>query len=134
MSASPTENPTLSGDAMRVRVYSNGRIYLIECPEGSRVVRHAAEPHDVLIVPFEGQELVIPSDPAELLPLLAESERYGLSLIGEPVPAVSLAGAVCPMCNEDDVSWLSVDDGSNTVHCDSCGSDFALDGSAMRNQ
>ena len=115
-----------SGDAMRVRVYSNGRFYLIECPGGTRVVRHAAEPHDHLIVPFGGQELAIPSDPSELLPLLAESGRCGLSLVGEPVPAVNLAGAVCPDCNEDDVSWLSVDDGSNTVHCDNCGSDFRM--------
>jgi hypothetical protein len=111
---------------MRVRVYSQGKFYLIECPEGTRAVRDAAKLHDSLVVPFEGQEIAIPSDPPELLPLLAESGRCGLSLVGEPVPAVNLAGAVCPNCNEDDVSWLSVDDGSNTVHCDNCGCEFGL--------
>jgi hypothetical protein len=113
---------------MRVRVYSEGRFYLIECPEGTRVVHCEAEDsHDGLVVPFEGEEIAIPSDPPELLPLLAESGRCGLSLVGEPVPAVNLVGAVCPNCKEDDVSWLSVDDGSNTVHCDNCGCDFGLD-------
>jgi hypothetical protein len=119
---------------MRVRVYSEGKFYLIKCPVGTRVVRHAAEPYDILMVPFEGQEIAILNDPPELLPLLAESGRCGLSLIGEPVPSVGLLGAVCPSCNEDDVNWLSVDDGSKTVHCDNCGCDFALDRSAMRNQ
>jgi hypothetical protein len=115
---------------MRVRVYSTGKFYLIECPEGTRVVGHAvesSEPNDLLVVPFEGQDIAIPCDQSELLPLLAESGRRGLSLVGEPQPAVNLAGAVCPNCNEDDVSWLSVDDGSKTVHCDSCGCDFGLE-------
>jgi transcription elongation factor Elf1 len=30
-------------------------------------------------------------------------------------------------CNEDDVSWLSVEDESNIAHCDNCGSEFELD-------
>jgi hypothetical protein len=109
---------------MRVRVYSGGKFYLIQCPDGTRVVRDDVQ--DILVVPFDGQEIAIPSDPPELLPLLAESGRAGLSQVGEPVPAVNLAGAVCPNCNEDDVSWLSVDDGSNTVHCDNCGFTFGL--------
>jgi hypothetical protein len=115
---------------MRVRVYSAGKFYLIECPDGTRVVRHAvesSEPNDHVVVPFEGQEIAVPIDPSELLPLLAESGRCGLSLVGEPLAAVNLAGAVCPNCNEDDVSWLSVDDGSKTVHCDNCGCDFVQD-------
>jgi hypothetical protein len=29
--------------------------------------------------------------------------------------------------HEDDVSWLSPDDGANTVRCDNCGRDFGLD-------
>ena len=81
---------------------------------------------DFLVVPFEGQEIRIPADPAELLPLLAESGRCGLSLIGGPEPGMMLAGAVCPNCGEDDVNWLSVEGGSETVHCDRCGSEFGL--------
>ena len=118
---------------MQVRVHSKGKFYLIRCPDGTRVVRDvqpvsaAADSHDRLIVPFEGREIAIPADPPELLPLLAESGRFGISLVGEPMPDVNLVGAVCPNCNEDDVSWLSVDDESTIAHCDYCGSDFGLD-------
>jgi hypothetical protein len=120
---------------MRVRAYSKGKFYLIECPDDTRVVRQAAhsshsttECEDLLVVRFYGKEIAIPSDPCELLPLLAEAGRCGLSLVGDPVPAVNLAGAVCPRCNEDDLSWLSVDDDGNIAHCDVCGCDFRLDG------
>ena len=82
--------------------------------------------HDLLVVPFEGQEIRIPADPAELLPLLAESGRCGLSLIGDPEPEMMVAGAACPKCGEDDLNWLSVEDSSETAHCDRCGSDFGL--------
>jgi hypothetical protein len=109
---------------MTIRVYANGKFYLIECPDGSRVVR--ADLHDVLVFPFEGQPISIPSDPPELLPLLAESGRCGLSLVGEPVPDLSLAGVSCPNCQEDDVNWLSVADDSENAHCDNCGCDFDL--------
>jgi hypothetical protein len=126
---------TGTGETMRVRTYSKGKFYLIECPDGTRVVqlavqsnRNATECEDLLVVPFEGEEIAITSEPCELLPLLAEAGRCGLSLVGDPVPAVNLAGAVCPRCNEDDVSWLSVDDDGNIAHCDVCGCDFRLDG------
>ena len=78
------------------------------------------------MVPCEGREIRIPADPAELLPLLAESGRCGLSLIGDLEPEMMLAGAACPNCGEDDVNWLSVEDGSETAHCDRCGSGFGL--------
>jgi uncharacterized metal-binding protein (TIGR02443 family) len=84
------------------------------------------EAQDLLIVPFEGREIRIPADPSELLPLLSESGRCGLSLIGDPEPEMRLAGAACPDCGEDDVTWLSVEDGSETAHCDRCGGDFGL--------
>ena len=118
---------------MRIRVYSRGKFYLIECPDGTRVVRcavHAlsaeSDSHDHQIVPFRGQELTILADPPELLPLLANAGQYGLSLVGEPVPDVNLAGAICPSCNEDDARWLSVEDDSNIAHCNNCGWDFGL--------
>ena len=50
------------------------------------------EAQDLLIVPFEGREIRIPADPSELLPLLAESGRCGLSLIGDAEPGMMLAG------------------------------------------
>jgi hypothetical protein len=119
---------------MRVRVYSKGKFFLIECPDGTRVVRFAvdsgsdgADSHDRLLVPFDGRAIPIPADPPELLPLLADAGRFGLSVVGELVPDVNLAGAICPSCNEDDVSWLSVEDSSNVAHCDNCGCDFGLE-------
>jgi uncharacterized metal-binding protein (TIGR02443 family) len=113
---------------VRIKHFSKGKFYVIECPRGSRVLRCWGHPdgHDLLVVPFEGREIRIPADPSELLPLLAESGRCGLSLIGDPEPEMRLAGAVCPECGEDDVNWLSVEDGSETAHCDRCGSDFGL--------
>jgi hypothetical protein len=91
---------------MRIRHYSKGKIYRIECPDGTRVVRCAtpvfdsADTHDHLVVPFRGQELTIPADPPELLPLLADAGQYGLSLVGEPLPTTDLVGAVCPNCKD----------------------------------
>ena len=118
---------------MRIKHFSMGKFYVIQCPPGTKVVRCLAQPdlvepdgHDHLVVPFEGREIRIPADPSELLPLLAESGRCGLSLIGDPEPEMVLAGAACPNCGEDDVNWLSVEDGSMTAHCDRCGSDFGL--------
>jgi hypothetical protein len=86
-----------------------------------------AEPHDLLLVPFGGREIAIPSNPPELLPLLAKSGRYGLTLVGEPVPDANLARVACPRCNRPDVSWLSLEDGSNLAHCDLCDCDFEFD-------
>jgi Zn ribbon nucleic-acid-binding protein len=118
---------------VRIKHFSKGKFYVIQCPPGTRVVRCSALPalvepdgYDHLVVPFEGWEIRIPADPPELLPLLAESGRCGLSLIGDPEPEMMLAGATCPNCGEDHVNWLSVEDGSETAHCDRCGSDFGL--------
>ena len=47
-------------------------------------------------------------------------------LIGEPEPDMRLAGVVCPGCGESDVDWLQVQEGSDSVHCDHCGANFAL--------
>jgi hypothetical protein len=123
-----------NANAMRIRVYSKGKFFLIHCPDNSTVVRclapfvpDGADSYDLLLIPYRGREIAIPADPPELLPLLAESGRFGLSLVGEPLPDANLAGAVCPNCNENDVSWMSVDDGTNTVHCDQYGCEFGLD-------
>jgi hypothetical protein len=118
---------------VRIKHFSKGKFYVIQCPPGTRVVRTSSQPapvepdgHDHLVVPFEGREIRVPADPSELLPLLAEAGLCGLSLIGDSEPAMMLAGSACPNCGEDDVNWLSVEDGSETAHCDRCGSDFGL--------
>ena len=59
--------------------------------------------------------------------MLAESGRCGLALVGESGPIVDLARAVRPNCNEDDVSWLSADDGSDRLRYGSRGRDFGYD-------
>src|SRR3954470_15593343 len=98
---------------MRIRCHAQGKFYTIGCPEGTRVVRHSeVVPHDVLLVPFKGQELRIPANPPELLPMLAETGNFGVSLVGEPEPDVTLAGVICPGCGQDDVTWLQLDEGS----------------------
>ncbi len=109
---------------MRIRHYAQGKFYSIECPEGSTLVRRSGS-DDHLLVPLNGQEIRIPADPPELLPLLAESGNFGVTLVGDPEPDKGLAGALCPDCGEADVTWLQIRDGSGAVHCDRCGSDFA---------
>jgi predicted RNA-binding Zn-ribbon protein involved in translation (DUF1610 family) len=118
---------------MRIKHYSQGKFYTFECPKGTRVVRRSDQTsnsktvvHDHLVVPFQGQILNNPADPPELLPLLAESGTFGVTLVGEPEPDESLAGASCPKCGETDVNWLQLRDGSETIHCDHCGIDFGL--------
>ena len=78
------------------------------------------------MVPFEGEEIPIPADPPELLPLLAESGRCGLTLVGEPEPAARLAGVACPKCAESDVNWLRVEEDDAGAHCDRSQADFVL--------
>ena len=125
----PHQNRIVHGDedAMRVKHYAQGKFYVIECPEGTRLVRRTsggeAVKCDHLVVPLNGEEIVIPADPPELLPMLAESGNFGIKLVGEPVPDVTLTGVVCPKCSEDDVNWLQVREGTETVHCDHCGTE-----------
>jgi hypothetical protein len=118
---------------MRVRHHAQGKFYTIQCPEGTRIERRSEEPadgeavsHEYLVVPSNGKEVRIPADPPELLPLLAESGKFGITLVGEPEPDVRLAGTSCPRCAETDVNWLQLREGSESAHCDRCGADFSL--------
>ena len=118
---------------MRIRHFAQGKFYTIRCPRGTRVVRNSAflasgkpEPCDGIVVPYNGREIPIPADPPELLPLLAESGRCGLALVGEPEPDMRLVGVSCPECGEDDVNWLIVEDGPEVARCDRCGTEFDL--------
>jgi hypothetical protein len=114
-----------------IRHYAGGKFHRIACPEGSRVVRRSDRSApgggflpDRVVVPFGGAEIPIPAVLPELLPLLAESGRYGLALAGEPEPDARLAGSTYPACGEDDVNWLVLDEDGERVHCDGCGADF----------
>ena len=53
---------------MRVKHYAQGKFYVIQCPEGTRVVHRSdlsadgeAVPHDHLVVPLNGTEVRIPA-------------------------------------------------------------------------
>ncbi len=110
---------------MVVKHYAKGKFYRIALPEGSRLIRRSGRLlHDVVIVPYEGREIAIAADPPELLPLLAESGRCGLTTVGEPEPDARLAGIACPACGERDVDWLALDDEDAMAHCDRCGAGF----------
>ena len=118
---------------MRIRHFAQGKSYTIECPEDTRVLRNSTfrasgkpDPCDGIVVPYNGREIPIPVDPPELLPLLAESGRYGLTMIGEPDLDMRLIGVSCAGCGEDDVTWLQVEDGSDLFHCDRCGADSGV--------
>jgi hypothetical protein len=117
---------------MRIKCHAQGKFYTIECPEGTRLVRAADRPGgdvpflDHLVVSLNGKMIRIPADPPELLPLLAETGNFGITLVGEPEPDVRLAELSCLTCGEADVTWLQVRDESEAVHCDRCGADFAL--------
>jgi hypothetical protein len=116
---------------MLVKHHAQGKFYLIDCPEGSRIIRRSDRIApgggfllDLIVVPFRGKDIPIPADPPALLPLLAEVGRCGLSLVGEPMPDFRLAGVACPECGEHDVNWLSVEDDPERIHCNSCGGNF----------
>jgi hypothetical protein len=84
----PGQNGVVAGDedAMRVKHHAQGKFYVIECPEGTRLVRRTsggeAVPCDYLIVPLNGKDVRIPADSPELLPMLAESGNFGITLVG----------------------------------------------------
>jgi hypothetical protein len=117
---------------MLINHYARGKFYQVACPEGTRIVRgsestaalNRSPARDLIVVPFGGKEIRIPVDLPDLLPLLAESGRCGLSLVGEPRPDAVLKGAVCPRCGQSDVNWLFIEDDSQRIHCDYCGADF----------
>ena len=72
---------------MLVRHHHDGKVYLIEFPEGSRVRRSEAAGEGVVFVPTEEGEVPIFEEPGELMIQLAEAGRYGLRLLGvEEVP------------------------------------------------
>lgn len=72
---------------MIVRHYHDGRAYLIEVPESSRVRRSEAAGEGVIFVQVEGREVPIFEEPGELLIELAQVGRYGMQLVGvEEVP------------------------------------------------
>ncbi len=89
---------------MRIKHYAQGKFYTIECPRGTEIVRRPGH-GDHLLVSLNGKQVRILADPPELLPLLAESGNFGVTLVGEPEPDVALIGLACPACGQDDAEW-----------------------------
>ena len=68
---------------MIVRHHHDGKVYIIEVPDGSRVRRSEAAGEGAIFVPVEGGgEVPIFEVPGELLVQLAQAGRYGLRLLG----------------------------------------------------
>ena len=59
-------------------------------PRALSIFRPEMALHDFLLVPLNGNQVRIPADPPELLPLLAESGNFGVSMAGEPEPDLFL--------------------------------------------
>jgi hypothetical protein len=60
---------------MIVRHHHDGKVYVIEFPEGSRVRRSEAAGEGVVYVPLEGAEITIFEKPPELIVELAENGK-----------------------------------------------------------
>ena len=68
---------------MLVKHHHNGRVYLVEFPDGSRVRRSEAAGESAIFVPVEwGGEIPIFEVPGELMVELAQAGRYGMRLLG----------------------------------------------------
>lgn len=75
---------------MLIRHYAFGRRYLIEGPPGTKVIRQSHLTNssggflsDMLIIPWQGQEIPVFAEPDNLLSELARAGKYGLKLKAE---------------------------------------------------
>jgi len=66
---------------MLVEHHHQGRVYVVEFPEGTRVHRSRLTGMTLLFVPFKGREVPVFDEPDELVVQLAESGKYGLRLL-----------------------------------------------------
>lgn len=74
--------PCLLENVVIVRHHHNGKVYIIEVPDGSRVRQSEAAGEGAIFVPVEGGgEVPIFEEPSELLVELARVERHGLRII-----------------------------------------------------
>jgi hypothetical protein len=64
-----------------VRHYHEGRVYVVEFPDGTTVHRSRLTGMTVITVPWEGREVPVFDQPGELIVQLAEAGRYGLRLV-----------------------------------------------------
>jgi len=66
-----------------VRHHHDGKVYMIEVPDGSRVRRSEAAGEGAIFVSVEGGgEVPVFEVPGELMVVLAREGRYGLRLVG----------------------------------------------------
>jgi hypothetical protein len=71
---------------MLVRHHHDGRVYVVEFPEGTRVHRSVRAGEGMLIVPWEGRDVPIFEKPGELIVQLAEGGDYGMRLVAVEGP------------------------------------------------
>jgi hypothetical protein len=78
---------------MLLRHCHEGRWYLVEAPERTRVFRSKLVGFGMLLVLWEGREIPVFDEPSELIVRLAEAGKYGLKLIGTDEPGIPSAHA-----------------------------------------
>lgn len=71
---------------MFVKHHHEGRVYVVEFPEGTRVHRSRLTGMTSLYVPYEGREVPVFDEPGELVVQLAEAGRYGMRLVSVERP------------------------------------------------
>lgn len=66
---------------MLIEHHHQGRVYVVEFPEGTKVHRSRLTGMTSLYVPFKGREVPVFDKPGELVVELAKSGKYGLRLL-----------------------------------------------------
>ena len=66
---------------MLIKHHHEGRVYVVEVPEGTRVHRSRLTGMTVLHVPYEDREVPIFDEPCELAVQIAEAGKYGMRLL-----------------------------------------------------
>jgi hypothetical protein len=66
---------------MLVKHHHQGRVYVVDFPEGTRVHRSRLTGMTSLYIPFNGREVPVFDEPGELVVQLAEYGKYGLRLL-----------------------------------------------------
>jgi hypothetical protein len=66
---------------MLIKHHHNGRWYVVEFPDGTRVHRSRPTGMTMLTVPWEGRSVPVFDEPSELIVQFAESSKYGLRLV-----------------------------------------------------
>lgn len=71
---------------MLVRHHHDGKVYVVEVPEGTRLYRSKRTGMSILFIPWEGRDMPVFEEPGELILQLAEAGLYGMRLVAAEGP------------------------------------------------